>query len=143
MPGPNSSNPPERPLHVLIAEDKEVNQFVISNFLDLIGHNYEIAANGAEACSSFQSGRFDLVLLDIRMPVMDGVEALHAINDVQCVDGRIPVVAVTAHASAEDREHLLSEGFDAVVCKPFQLDELSSLIDRVRNKQIDGFSATA
>lgn len=133
---------PERQLRVLVAEDKEVNQFVISSFLDLIGHVYEITSNGAEACSSFRNGEFDLVLLDIRMPVMDGVEALHAINDVQKSSDRVPVVAVTAHASSEDRKRLFSEGFDAVVCKPFQLNELAELLEHVGNNELDGIAAS-
>lgn len=118
-------------LQVLIAEDIAVNQLLLSKYLDLLSCDNQVAADGEEAVALYAAGDFDLILMDVQMPRMDGVEALGVIAKTNEGARRVPVVAVTAHASKDDRAYLLGKGFDAVITKPFQLKELQGVIARV------------
>ena len=128
-PAPAVADPaPVRRMRVLLAEDNAVNQAVASQMLARLGHEAVVVGDGLAAVAAIASGRFDLVLMDIQMPTMDGFAAVAAIREAERrrgAGGRIPVVALTAHALSGDRERCLAAGFDAYLSKPIRLDVLS------------------
>jgi CheY-like chemotaxis protein len=122
-------------LRILIAEDHPVNQEVARQILQRLGHHVVVVADGHAALAALeQSGRgaFDLVLMDLEMPVMGGLEATAAIRDAERASGRhVPIVALTAHAMHGDRERYLEGGMDGYVTKPIDAVELARVIDQV------------
>ncbi len=128
-PVPTTNLKPTQGLRILVAEDNLVNQFLASRILQKAGHQVVIADNGQEAFDHVWSGNFDLVLMDIQMPVMDGLEATARIRKQEIgMNRRIPIVAMTAHALKEDREKCLGAGMDGYVAKPILTSELFSAI---------------
>ncbi len=120
------------PLRVLLAEDNVVNQRLAMRLLEKQGHVVQVAGNGSEALKALETARFDVVLMDVQMPVMDGVEATAAIRAKEKVTGEhIPIVAMTAHAMAGDRQHFLASGMDGYVSKPVHSQELFAAIENV------------
>ncbi|MCP4715743.1 MAG: response regulator, partial [Deltaproteobacteria bacterium] len=117
---------------ILVAEDDYVNQQVISEILQKFGYYAEIVVNGHEAVAKLEQHDFDLVLMDVQMPEMDGIEATQIIRDPvsRVRDHKVPVIAVTAHAMAGDRERFLEAGMDDYVAKPLQMNELIEMIRR-------------
>ena len=110
-----------RPLHVLLAEDSLVNQKLAVGLLEKYGHHVEVVGDGRAALAAVESSRFDLVLMDIQMPEMDGLEATQAIRIRERKrGGHIPIVAMTAHAMKGDRERCLEAGMDGYVAKPIR-----------------------
>ncbi|KCZ84826.1 hybrid sensory histidine kinase [Hyphomonas adhaerens MHS-3] len=111
---------------ILIAEDNEVNQRVIAGLLEGAGYELHFAANGKIAVDLFRQNAYALVLMDVSMPVMDGMAATRVIRDFEATGGRppTPVIAVTAHAMTEERREFLSRGADAVLTKPLDKAEL-------------------
>jgi len=117
---------------ILVVEDNEVNQKLAKKLLEKMGHEAKIAANGAEACESIQRHAFDLVLMDLQMPVMGGLEATRKIRESEQGTGRhIPIVAMTAHAAAQDRNRCQEAGMDGYVSKPIRPETLRNEIERV------------
>ena len=94
------------PCRILVAEDNPVNQKVVRAFLETAGHELNIVNNGAEALAAVQSSRFDLILMDIQMPIMDGVTATKAIRALTGPQRNIPIIALTANAMAGDKEKI-------------------------------------
>jgi signal transduction histidine kinase/CheY-like chemotaxis protein len=122
---------PARPLHILLAEDNLFNQKVAVRILEKRGHRVEVAANGKQAVAALQQQSFDLVLMDVQMPEMDGFEATGLIRARERGTGRhLPVIAMTAHALKGDRERCLQAGMDAYVAKPIQVKELMGVLAR-------------
>jgi len=114
---------------VLVAEDNLVNQKVISLMLKKIGQNVTIVNNGKEAVGLFKKKKFDIILMDIQMPVMDGLEAAKTIRELEELTGKhIPIVALTANAMKGDRENFLNAGMDDHVPKPIKIDDISRAI---------------
>jgi signal transduction histidine kinase len=113
-------------LRVLVAEDNPVNQKVIGSMLRRQGWAITLAASGVEACRCFEESCFDLVLMDVQMPVMDGLEATRRMRAQEALGGRVrtPIVALTAHASQAHREQYLAQGMDSVITKPVNLPDL-------------------
>jgi CheY-like chemotaxis protein len=112
---------PLTPLRVLVAEDNPVNQTVIHAVLQRQGWAVTMAPNGREAWENFRQGAFDLVLMDVQMPEMDGLEATRLIREEERrrgSGGRIPILALTAHAASQDCEECLAHGMDGVITKP-------------------------
>ena len=110
-----------RPLHILLAEDGLANQKLAVGLLKRWGHRVNIAETGAEAVDKWASDHFDVILMDVQMPVMDGLEATRRIRSREAGTGKhIPIVAVTAHAMTGDREKCLDAGMDGYVTKPFK-----------------------
>src|SRR6185295_904387 len=103
---------PERRLQVLLAEDNVVNQRLAASLLERRGHKVVIAANGAEAVDAIRRQPFDVVLMDVQMPEMGGLEATAAIRALSGAGARVPIVAMTAHAMKGDRERCLAAGMD-------------------------------
>ena len=120
---------PSRPLSILLAEDTPVNQMVATRMLTKLGHRVEVATNGAEAVAAVAHGRFDVVLMDCLMPEVDGYEATTRIRAVER-GGRLPIVALTASATIEDRERCLAAGMDDFISKPVRLVELAAALAR-------------
>ena len=121
-----------RPLRVLLAEDNAVNQKVVSGMLASGGHQVIAVDNGEEAVAAVQRQVFDVVLMDIQMPVMNGFEATAAIREVERVTGgHLPIIAMTAHAMAGDRERCLAAGMDGYVAKPIRITDLFTTLSAV------------
>lgn len=100
--------------------------------LEKRGHQVSVAVNGVEALEALRLGRFDLVLMDIQMPVMDGVETVAHIRELERSSGsHLPVIALTAHAMKDDKAHCLAAGMDGYVSKPIDPDELFAVMDKV------------
>lgn len=105
---------------VLLAEDNLVNQDVARDMLEQIGHQVDIANNGLEAVEMIQNRQYDIVLMDIHMPKMDGIEASHKIRKLEMKLGEhTPIIALTANAMSGDRERFIAEGMDGYLSKPF------------------------
>jgi PAS domain S-box-containing protein len=113
-------------LRILLAEDNEVNQIYISHFLAEEGHSVTVARNGAEALEILTRQPFDIVLMDVQMPEMDGLEATRALRDPghRAYSPDLPVVALTAYAMKGDKERFLEAGMTAYVSKPVNMDKL-------------------
>jgi PAS domain S-box-containing protein len=121
-----------RPLRVLLAEDSTVNQRLATRILEKQGHAVTVAVNGREAVTALERGQFDLVLMDVQMPEMDGLEATVQIRAAEQGTGRhVPIIALTAHAMKGDRERCLAAGMDGYVAKPIQAGELLATIGEV------------
>jgi CheY-like chemotaxis protein len=119
----------ERGLHLLLAEDNQVNQLVATRILEKLGHRVTVVSNGREAVSAVQSAKFDLVAMDVQMPEMDGLEATAAIRRWERTTGaHIPIIAMTAHAMKGDRERCLEAGMDGYTSKPIRIKELEQTI---------------
>ena len=118
-------------LRVLVAEDNAVNQRLASRMLEKRGHRVTLTANGLEAVEALANGHFDLVLMDIQMPEMDGFEATAAIRTREKRDGtHVPIIALTANAMKGDRERCLAAGMDGYLSKPIVPRELDELLDK-------------
>ncbi len=120
-----------RGLRILLAEDNLVNQKLAVILLEKKDHRVTFVDDGEKAVSAFQAEPFDLILMDVQMPVMDGLAAAAEIRRLERVAGtRVPIVAMTAHAMKGDRERCLEAGMDGYVSKPIHPQELYSEIDR-------------
>jgi two-component system, sensor histidine kinase and response regulator len=129
-PPPDAATSAARPLRILLAEDNPVNQMVASRMLQKLGHSVTTAGDGEQALVALEQDAFDLVLMDVQMPVMDGFECTRRIRS----GGRgpaTPIVAMTAHAMAGDRERCLQAGMDAYLSKPIRQDDLFNLLKRI------------
>jgi signal transduction histidine kinase/DNA-binding response OmpR family regulator len=124
---------PRLKLRILLAEDNDVNQLLAVRMLEKQGYSVKVANNGNEALNALRTEYFDLVLMDVQMPDMDGFEATAEIRKKEAVTGvgRLPIIAMTAHAIAGDRERCINSGMDGYVSKPFRLAELLKEIDVV------------
>ena len=126
------------PLRILLVEDNPINQKVASRVLENAGHSVTIAVNGAEAVDHVTERHFDLVLMDVMMPEMDGLSATVAIRESEHgTDRHVPIVALTANAMQGDREKCLEAGMDGYVSKPIQppllFEEIAQTLRRFRN----------
>jgi PAS domain S-box-containing protein len=119
---------------ILIAEDNDINRELVTQMLTRLGHEGITVANGREALAAAQGRAFDLILMDIQMPEMDGVSAAAAIRALPGELGGAPIVAVTANAMVGDRERYLAGGFDDYLAKPLHLDRLQEVIARWTHK---------
>ena len=131
-PPPAAGLPPlaERiPLRILLAEDNVVNQKVALRMLDRLGYRADLAATGAEAVAAVRSRPYDVVLMDLQMPEMDGLEATRHIRAAAPAH-RPRIIAMTANAMATDREYCLAAGMDDYVSKPVRLDDLRAALER-------------
>jgi len=116
------------PLRILIAEDNQVNQLVIKAMLAKMGHFSDVVADGLEAVRAVQAARYDLVLMDIEMPDMDGEEATRAIRSLPGAESRIPIVAMTANVLREHRDAYLKAGMNDHIAKPIEWQRLGEVI---------------
>jgi PAS domain S-box-containing protein len=120
------------PLRVLLAEDNLVNQRLAVRLLERAGHTVRVAGNGRQALQALERDRFDVVLMDVQMPELGGMEATEAIRERErTAGGHVPIVALTAHAMKGDRERCLACGMDGYVSKPIRDRELFAAIEQV------------
>ena len=120
-----------RKVKVLLAEDNVVNQRVVLAVLQKQGHEVEVAADGYEALAALERQAFDLILMDIQMPRMDGLEATSQVRRSEALSGRhIPIVALTAHAMKGDLERCFEAGMDDYLTKPVDLENLRRAVER-------------
>lgn len=125
----------KRRLNVLLVEDNLINQKLATRILQKMGHSVTVAGNGKEALENLESKLFDVVLMDIQMPEMDGFQATLSIRETERIKGgHIPIVAMTAHAMSGDRERCLEAGMDSYISKPINTEELWDCIEKLVNK---------
>ena len=126
--------------HILVTEDNIINQKLISRILEEHGIKVDIANNGLESFEKRRNNSYDLLLMDIQMPVMDGIEATHEILDYEEDEevAHVPIVALTANALKGDRERFMSEGMDEYITKPIETSELLYILNKfLSDKAID------
>ena len=133
-----------RPLKVLVAEDNKVNQRLVLAILNGLGHDVRMVADGREAVAAARTGGFDVALLDVHMPELDGFEATAAIRAFEKeTGGHLPIAAVTARALKGDREACLAAGMDDYLAKPIRAAELLAVIERLTGGATEGPAASA
>lgn len=122
----------ERPVSILIAEDSESNQDLLALYFKKTACILDFADNGQEAVDKFRAGHYDMVLMDILMPVMDGLDATRAIRAFETENGLAPtpIVAVTANAFEEDRQHSLDAGCTDFLSKPIRKADIFACVAR-------------
>jgi signal transduction histidine kinase/CheY-like chemotaxis protein len=118
-------------LRILVAEDNAVNQKLALRLLEKQGHSVVVAGDGKQALILLEQQAFDLILMDVQMPNMDGFETAAAIRENEREQAHIPIVAVTAHAMKGDRERCLAAGMDAYISKPIRVTELNDIIQKL------------
>ena len=124
---------------ILLAEDNEVNQQVALEFLEMRGHRVRITANGIEALACLETERFDVILMDVQMPQMDGFQATAAIREKEkTTRDHVPIIAMTGYAMKGDRQRCLDAGMDSYICKPIRSKELFEIVESyaVRNRHL-------
>jgi CheY-like chemotaxis protein len=128
---PEAAVPDGEVLDVLVAEDNEVNQILFTQMLMAAGVRFRLVGNGQEAVEAFRTGRPGMILMDLSMPVMNGLQASRAIREMESGTGRrVPIVAVTAHVLEGDREECLAAGMDDYLTKPISIEKLEEKLDR-------------
>ena len=126
-------------LRILLAEDNEINREIACALLERLGLQPDVAEDGQSALDKVRAGSYDLVLMDVRMPRMDGLESTRRIRSLALA--RQPhVVALTANAYEEDRQECLAAGMDDFLAKPYRLDDLALLVDKVRRQREPGLA---
>jgi two-component system sensor histidine kinase/response regulator len=116
-------------LNILVAEDNTTSQMIAKKTLEKAGHTIQIASSGVEAIRMLREGKFDLILMDVEMPEMSGIEATRVIRKTEAgTKLHIPIVAMTAYAMKEDRQRCLDAGMDTYISKPVNLNELHKII---------------
>jgi len=130
--GTDQSPSPSTGLNILLAEDNPINQMLAERILQKHGHKVTIANNGQEAFDLFRGNSFDLILMDVQMPGVDGMQAVRMIRDAEKgMKAHIPIIAMTAHAMKEDEDKCLEAGMDGYVSKPFSSSELLARISQL------------
>ncbi len=123
-------------MSILAAEDNELNGQLLEQLLGRRGHHVRLVKNGREALAVVRDGEFELLLLDVHMPEMDGFQVVRALREHEKRTGRhLPVIALTARSRKEDRDQCLAAGMDDFLAKPIQAADLWAAIDRVGNKR--------
>ena len=131
VPPQSRDSSPSAALHILLAEDNPVNQKLAQRAIEKMGHSITLATNGARAVQACEGEKFDLILMDLQMPEMDGFEATALIREAERTAGRhTPIIAMTAHAMHGDRDQCIGAGMDDYISKPVDLRALAKMIDR-------------
>jgi CheY-like chemotaxis protein len=130
----SATRSPSCSLHILLAEDNVVNQRLVARLLEKHGHTVVVAGDGLAALAALEREHFDVVLMDVQMPEMDGFEATAAIRKQEQekeTAAHIPIIAMTAHAMKGDEERCLQAGMDGYISKPIQREALFAMINRL------------
>ena len=122
--------------HVLVVEDDAINRFYVKSLLEKMGYKVETAENGEEALKVLREEDFSFVIMDVQMPVLDGIETVKAIREEKegVKNPEVPVIALTAHAFKEEREKIMASGMDAYLSKPFHVKDLEAILVQVKSK---------
>lgn len=139
---PAATGPAERPLSILVAEDNRTNQRVIAKMLERDGHHVMMVENGDDALDALAVHQFDVVLMDINMPQLDGIEATKLYRFATLNAPRIPIVALTADATEETRRRCIEAGMEACLSKPVKPDLLARIIAEVTSGAVEGAEPT-
>lgn len=118
-------------MKILLAEDNEINQKVAAYMLEQAGHSVHLAANGVEALAAMQAQAFDVVLMDMQMPEMDGLEASRAIRLMQGAAAQTPIVALTASGTLSDIQACMAAGMNHFVAKPLKIDQINAVLQKL------------
>lgn len=139
QPTPDTAQPPDADaLHILIAEDDRVNQRLIQRVIEAWGHHITLVPDGNAAVDAFEVSKFDLILMDVRMPKLNGFEATKKIRRLEKGSStHTPIIAMTAHAMKGDRQRCLDAGMDDYIAKPLKADALQQVIQRVIHTEDD------
>jgi len=124
------------PLRILLAEDNIINQKVARMTLEKLGHNIDLAENGEIAVEKFLANEYDVILMDVQMPVMNGIDATRQIRKIEeAINKRKPItiIAMTANVMKQDREEYLSSGMNDFISKPFKISEINKVLKKVNN----------
>lgn len=124
-----ASAAPAARLHVLVAEDNPVNQLLVQTLLKIAGHSSMVVSNGAAAVRAVQEHSFDLVLMDIRMPEMSGIDASRAIRALGGAYASLPIIAMTANSEPEDVDSYTAAGMTGFVPKPLDRQEFLAMLE--------------
>lgn len=127
-PQPQEKTLQQKSLCVLLAEDNKINAVLATTVIKRAGHAVDVAQNGAEAVEAVIAARYDVVLMDMHMPEMDGLEATRRIRNLDSEARRVPIVALTAGAMASDRQKCVAAGMDDFLAKPFEPNDLTALL---------------
>ena len=133
-PEPEAAEPAAQPLRVLVAEDNLINQKVVLKILERLGYRADVAANGLEVLQALRRQSYDVVLMDVQMPEMDGLEAARSVAAGWPAEKRPYMVAMTAYAMQGDREVCLAAGMDGYISKPVRVEELREALARARRR---------
>ncbi len=127
------TNEIKQTLHILLVEDNELNQKFAMAVLKRLGHTYELAENGAVGFQKYLNGKFDLILMDIQMPEMNGIEATISIREHERKNNikPIPIIAVTAFAMEHDRRNCMEAGMNEFLTKPYKPQDMMAKIEKV------------
>ena len=129
----SESTPAYDDLRILVADDNEINRRLISELLKSTGANVTAVANGRQALDEMLTNRFDLVFMDVHMPIMNGMEAVQAYRSQESPDNHLPIIALTADAISNNHKKVLSAGMDECMTKPIEEPQLWRLMDRIKN----------
>ena len=124
-------------LKILVAEDNSINIQVARYIVSPLASEIKFVINGQEAVTEFETGNYDIILMDVKMPVMDGYEATKTIREIEKKNGReerIPIIAMTANNMYEEIQECLSIGMDGFLPKPFMTDDVKSVIENLGNE---------
>ncbi len=124
-------------LKILVAEDNSINIQVARYIVSPLASEIKFVINGQEAVNEYQTGNYDIILMDVKMPVMDGYEATKTIRKIEKENGRgerIPIIAMTANNMYEEIQECLSIGMDGFLPKPFMTDDVKSVIENLGNE---------
>ncbi|WP_420548593.1 PAS domain S-box protein [Curvivirga sp.] len=132
-----------RSLNILVAEDVHVNQILIKSLLEKYGHQVTTVDNGLEAVNAHKNTSFDIILMDVRMPEMDGIEATQEIRNMASPRAQIPIIAATADATTEHVEDYLNCGMNGFISKPYDINNVLTTINQVMDEEIHALANSA
>jgi CheY-like chemotaxis protein len=119
----------DEPVKILVAEDNEANQFLIKAITKTMDWEITLVENGEEAVDAYKKGSFDLILMDVQMPVMNGYEATKIIRSLEAESGdHIPIIALTAYAMTSDKDQCIDAGMDDYISKPFKRQQFLDIV---------------
>jgi CheY-like chemotaxis protein len=123
----------KRPLQILLAEDNPINQMLALHLLHKVGHQVSVAENGQQAISHWQENKPQVILMDMQMPVMDGIEATLKIRQLEqsTQTPATPIIALTANARDVDKQRCLDAGMNAFLSKPFNAQDLLNVLEQL------------
>ena len=136
FPGSSGGESRSRKTRILLAEDNKINRFVALKMLERLGYDAEAVSNGREVIKALEKSPYDLILMDISMPVLDGVEATRNIRKAESAGRRVPIIALTAHALPVDRERFLEAGMDDILIKPISRSSMRAVLEEIVNRKV-------
>lgn len=134
-PAPLHATEPKTVLSILVAEDNAVNRRLVTKLLESNGHHVTAAINGKEAVQKFANQAFDMILMDVEMPEMDGLEATRIIRATEKPGSRVPIYAISAHTLSADRDSCFAAGMDGFLSKPIDVDDVLRLANSIGGTQ--------